>query len=91
FRRHYAASLSITQTLADCGVADYTRLRTTISARLPTPAEIELLGLPKHIPLLVTKSWNVDGKGRPLEYGEARMAADRIEILIATEHQPETT
>lgn len=90
FRRRYAATLSITQTLADCGVADYTRLRTTISARLPTPAEIELLGLPRYIPLLVTRSWNVDGNGRPLEYGEARMAADRVEIMIATENQPET-
>jgi len=85
FRQHYARSQSITQTLADCGVADYTRLRTKISSRLPTQAEAALLSLPKHIPLLVTRSWNIDGAGRPLEYGEARMAADRIEIVIETD------
>jgi phosphonate metabolism transcriptional regulator PhnF len=85
FRRHYARSLSITQALADCGVGDYTRLRTRISSRLPTPSETEQLNLPRHIPLLMTRSWNIDGLGHPLEYGEARMAADRIEILIETE------
>lgn len=85
FRQHYARSQSITQALADCGVADYTRLRTRISSRLPTQGETTLLNLPKHIPLIVTRSWNIDGAGRPLEYGEARMAADRIEILIETE------
>ncbi len=85
FRRHYTRTLSITQALADCGVADYTRLRTRISARLPTPAESEQLNLPRHIPLLVTRSWNIDGQGQPLEYGEARMAAERIEILIESE------
>jgi phosphonate metabolism transcriptional regulator PhnF len=85
FRGHYNRSQSITQTLADCGVPDYTRLRTRISARLPTPAEAELLNLPRHIPLLTTRSWNIDGEGRPMEYGEARMAADRTEVLIETE------
>lgn len=85
FRRNYTRSMSITQTLADCGVADYTRLRTRISARLPTPAEAELLSLPRHIPLLITRSWNIDSEGRPLEYGEARIAADRIEVMIETE------
>lgn len=88
FRQHYNRAQSITQALADCGVADYTRLRTRISARLPTAAEAQLLSLPRHIPLLVTRSWNVDGDGKPLEYGEARMAADRIEIVINSESGP---
>ena len=87
FRLHYAGSMSITQSLADCGVIDYTRLRTRISSRLPLPHEVELLSIPRHIPLLVTRSWNVDSMGRPLEYGEARMASDRVEILIETETQ----
>jgi phosphonate metabolism transcriptional regulator PhnF len=85
FRSHYTRLLSITQTLAECGVTDYTRLRTRMSAKLPAPAEAELLNLPRHIPLLITRSWNIDSAGRPLEYGEARMAADRIEILIESE------
>lgn len=88
FRQQYKRSQSITQTLAACGVADYTRLRTRISARLPTAAEAQLLSLPRHVPLVVTRSWNVDGDGKPLEYGEARMAADRIEIVINSESAP---
>lgn len=88
FRQHYARSQSITRALTDCGVADYTRFRTRISSRLPTQVETSLLNLPKHIPLLVTRSWNIDSAGRPLEYGEARMAADRIEILIEAETAP---
>lgn len=84
----YARSKSITQTLVDCGVPDYTRQRTKISARLPTPQECTLLNVPKHIPLLVTQSWNIDGLGRPLEYGEARMASDRVEVSIETEPKP---
>ncbi|WP_416906915.1 MAG: phosphonate metabolism transcriptional regulator PhnF [Polymorphobacter sp.] len=85
FRKHYTATQSITQTLAACGVPDYTRARTRISSRLPSAAEAELLGLPRHIPLLVTRSWNVDSLERPLEYGEARIASDRIELLIEAE------
>jgi phosphonate metabolism transcriptional regulator PhnF len=81
----YAACGSITQTLRDCGVLDYTRLRTRITARLPTPTECELLHLPRHIPLLVTHAVNLDNQCRPLEYGEARFAADRIELAIEME------
>jgi GntR family transcriptional regulator, phosphonate transport system regulatory protein len=88
FDTFYKRSQSITQTLVDCGVPDYTRLRTQISARLPTPQETKLLNIPRHIPLLVTQAWNVDGLDRPLEYGEARMASDRVEISIETEPKP---
>ncbi len=85
FRQHYDRSRSITAALADCGVADYTRRRTKISARLPTAAQAQLLALSRHVPLILTRSWNVDGAGRPLEYGEACMAADRVEILITSD------
>jgi GntR family transcriptional regulator, phosphonate transport system regulatory protein len=88
FDVYYQRSKSITQTLIDCGVPDYTRKKTKISARLPTIHETELLHVPRHIPLLITHAWNVDGLDRPLEYGEARMASDRVEISIDTEARP---
>jgi GntR family transcriptional regulator, phosphonate transport system regulatory protein len=88
FEVFYQRSKSITQTLIDCGVPDYTRSKTKISARLPTMREAELLHVPRHIPLLITQAWNVDGLERPLEYGEARMASDRVEISIDTEARP---
>jgi hypothetical protein len=37
------------------------------------------------VPLLITQSMNHDGLDRPLEYGDARMASDRVEIVIEPE------
>ncbi len=88
FAEIYARSRSITRTLLDSGVPDYTRKRTRISTRLPSPRECELLRLPRHVPLIVSQSWNVDGLDRPLEYGEARLASDRVEIEIEAEPRP---
>jgi GntR family phosphonate transport system transcriptional regulator len=72
FAEMYRGRGTITRTLIDSGVPDYTRRRTAISARLPTPQESELLHLPRHVSLLVQRYLNVDGLGRPLEYGESR-------------------
>lgn len=85
FAEDYQTSKSITRALADCGVPDYSRLRTRILTRLPTLQEAKLLGVAKSVPLIVTRSWNVDGQGRPLEYGEACLASDRVEIEIEAE------
>ena len=79
FIKMYRARQTITQTLIDSGVPDYSRKHLLISARLPTAQEAELLGLPKHAPLIIRSYLNVDGLGQPLEYGEARRAGE-IEI-----------
>lgn len=80
FQQRYAEHQSVTEALRECGVSDYTRLRTVVSSRLPTVAESEVLHLPRHVPLLVTRSWNVDARFEPLEYGESALASDRIEL-----------
>lgn len=79
FVEAYRARGTITQTLIDFGVPDYTRQRTWISARLPTTHEAMLLKIPRHVPLLVQRYLNIDGLGRPLEYGASR-AATEVEI-----------
>jgi DNA-binding GntR family transcriptional regulator len=79
FVEAYRARGTITQTLIDFGVPDYTRQRTWISARLPTAHEAALLKIPAHVPLLVQRYLNIDGLGRPLEYGASR-AATEVEI-----------
>lgn len=79
FIEMYRARGTITQTLTDSGIPDYTRVRTWISARLPTVDEAELLKVPRHVPLLVQRYLNVDGIGRPLEYGISR-AATEVEV-----------
>jgi GntR family transcriptional regulator, phosphonate transport system regulatory protein len=76
FAEIYRARGSITETLNDSGVPDYTRRRTAISARLPTPQEADHLHLPRHVPVLVMRYLNVDAQGRPLEYGESRAATE---------------
>jgi GntR family phosphonate transport system transcriptional regulator len=78
FIEMYRTRGAITQTLIDSGVPDYTRKRTVISARLPTAREAELLHLPRHVPLLIRRYLNVDGLGRPLEYGESSGAGEVI-------------
>ena len=71
FPEMYRVRGTITQTLIDSGVPDYTRQKTRISARMSQAREAEFLRLPRHIPLLVQRYVNVDGLGRPLEYGES--------------------
>src|SRR3989344_640804 len=81
FIEMYKVRGTITQTLRDSGVPDYTRRRTAISARLPTPQESELLRIPRHVPLMVHRYLNVDGLGRPLEFGESR-STNEVEIVF---------
>jgi GntR family phosphonate transport system transcriptional regulator len=51
-------------------------------ARLPDADEARLLQQPKNRPVLVTESVNVDANGKPIEYGVARFAADRVQIVF---------
>lgn len=78
----YQRTGSITESLRALGIADYVRVQTRIQARLPLPAEAELLSMPQHIPLILTQAVNHDLFGTMLEYGEARSAADRVELVI---------
>lgn len=78
FIEMYRQRGTITQTLIDSGVPDYTRKRTYIAARLPSALESEQLHLPRHVPLLIRRYLNVDGLGRPLEYGESRGSGEVV-------------
>ncbi|MBT6313413.1 MAG: phosphonate metabolism transcriptional regulator PhnF [Alphaproteobacteria bacterium] len=73
---------SITEALKSCGLADYERQETRIYARPPTADEIRRLALPRGRPVLVTESINVDNNGQPTEFGIARFAADRMQIVV---------
>ncbi|WP_303785055.1 phosphonate metabolism transcriptional regulator PhnF [Sandarakinorhabdus limnophila] len=89
FAEVYEQCGSITATLITIGIHDYVRLRTRIHARLPTPGEAQLLGMPQHVPLIITRATNVDLDGAILEYGEARLAADRVELVMQSPPTPE--
>ena len=75
---------SITQTLTKYGLGDYERRTTKVTARMPDPKDADLLRQPRNHPILVAESINVDGNGVPVEYGMARFAADRFQIVFET-------
>jgi GntR family transcriptional regulator, phosphonate transport system regulatory protein len=83
-RQAYQAEGSITRALARIGVADYVRRTTRITTRSADSEEARLLNLPKNRPVLVSESVNVDATGEPLEYGLARFAGDRVQLVVET-------
>ncbi len=59
------------------------RATTLVSAILPTEAEARLLHAPRHLPMLLLRTVNVDlATGEPREYAVARTRSDRIELRI---------
>jgi len=77
-----AEDSSITRALAACGVADYRRLVTRITARMPTAEEAQLLEQARTRPVLVTEAVNVDPAGEPVELSIACYAAGRMQIVV---------
>jgi GntR family phosphonate transport system transcriptional regulator len=77
-----AEGASVTEALARCGVPDYRRAITRITARMPTPEEAALLQQSRARPVLVTESVNVDASGTPVEFGVARYAAARTQLVV---------
>lgn len=73
---------SISDALARCGVRDYQRQWSRVSARLATEEETNRLQLPPRSPVLVQKVLDVDAGGVPVKYGESVWRADRTEFVI---------
>jgi GntR family transcriptional regulator, phosphonate transport system regulatory protein len=81
----FEATASITAALARLGVADYTRARSVVSCRLPTPAEADALARPATQPVLVVRYVNVDAQGVPVEAGCTLFAADAVQLTVEPE------
>jgi GntR family phosphonate transport system transcriptional regulator len=75
---------SVTEALRGCGVADYSRQWTRVTARLARAADSRLLAQPVTRPILMTESLNVDSSGRPIEYCLSRWASDRVQLVFET-------
>lgn len=73
---------SITAAMAGCGVADYRRLSTRISARLPTAEEAEALRMARAQPVILTEAINVDLDGVPVDVTHSRYAAHRVQLVV---------
>jgi GntR family phosphonate transport system transcriptional regulator len=73
---------SFTVAMAACGVPDYRRHSTRITARMPEPEEAELLQQGRMRPVLVAEAINVDPAGVPVDYTIARYAAARVQLVV---------
>lgn len=76
------ADRSITRALALCGVADYTRAVTRLSAETATATEALRLRLPEGAALLRARAVNVDAGGVPVEFGTTWFAGDRVTLTV---------
>ncbi len=73
---------SVTAALKACGIADYTRQETRITAKLATTTQALHLRITEGSPILRTTGVNVDPTGRPVEFGRTWFAGDRVTLTI---------
>lgn len=73
---------TVTAALAACGVPDYLRLSTRVTARMPLASEADLLRIPRARPILVAENVNVDPSGKPLEFGLSRYPTPRVRMVF---------
>lgn len=76
------AHSSVTVALAACGVLDYTRRETRITAHLADGLQALALHIPQGAPLLRTIAINDDSAGGAVEYGLTWFAADRVALVL---------
>ena len=82
--RIYRGTRSLTRTLAQLGIDDFRRQSTRISAAIADAADAARLRLAPGRPLIVVDSTDVTADERPILTTRARLAADRIELVIET-------
>ena len=80
--RIYRDTGSMTRTLARLGISDFRRQSTRISAAIADAGDAALLRLPPGRPLIIVDSTDVTADRRPILTTRARLAADRIELVV---------
>ncbi|TJZ64373.1 phosphonate metabolism transcriptional regulator PhnF [Chitiniphilus eburneus] len=78
----YAETGSITTAMHRYGVADYERLESRITARLPEEQVARHLQRPKNQPVLQVEGINIDQHGIPIEFGISRLAGDAVQLVV---------
>lgn len=79
---HIRETGSITRAFAACGLPDYLRQSTEISARHADARERDLLRLAPGAIILEARAVNIDPEGRPVQCSRTRFAADRISLRM---------
>lgn len=78
----FAETGSITRALSACGVEDYLRDVTEISAVHAEPDDVAHLELTPGAIVLVTRAVNTDPQGCPIQFAVTRFPADRVQFTI---------
>ena len=78
----YRSLGTVTAAFEACGVADYRRHETRISARAAGPEEALKLDLAPGRLLLTVESLNVDAEGLPIQFTRAAFSVDRTELVV---------
>jgi GntR family phosphonate transport system transcriptional regulator len=73
---------SITAALAHCGIADYQRLWTRLTAERPGAMIARHLRMPESNPVLRSESLDVGAMGEPVEYGISWFCSERIQLVV---------
>ncbi|WP_333693013.1 phosphonate metabolism transcriptional regulator PhnF [Phaeobacter italicus] len=73
---------SVTAALSRCGVEDYTRVQTRITAKLATATQALHLQISEGSPILRTTGVNADPDGVPVEFGRTWFAGDRVTLTV---------
>lgn len=73
---------SITAAFAACGLTDYTRQESRITAQIPSIAIAAHLRQPVSRPVMEVTSVNIDSAGTPIEFATTWFAGDRVKLTI---------
>ena len=76
---------SVTEALKICGIEDYTRRETRLTAELATSVQAIHLRIREGDPLMKSVSVNIDASGAPVEFGTTWFAGERVALTIAPE------
>lgn len=80
---HLARTGSVTRALHACGVTDYTRATTRISAQIAAPTLAMKLQIGAGAAILCATSVNVDAAGQPVEFGTTWFPAERVTLTVS--------
>ncbi|SHK37832.1 transcriptional regulator, GntR family [Shimia gijangensis] len=85
---HIAYSNSVTAALQACGVKDYTRSSTRVTALRATSTQAHHLHIREGDPVLRTLGINVDPNGTPTEFCTSWFAGDRVTLSLTDTDMP---
>lgn len=73
---------TITAALARCGITDYQRLWTRLTAERPGAMIARHLRMPETSPVLRSESLDADAHGHPVGYGTSWFCSERVQLVV---------